>query len=263
MTPVKVCVFGGTSTSLDVCEWLNAHSIEFCLCVATHSGLESASAYEQNVRVGRMDEKAMADWVRQEAISLIIDAAHPYARVLHETIRHVAQKEAIPVVRYDRPPVATSCSQHPFFHPVRNPSEACQKLAELNAGRVLLTTGSKDLNTFRHLLPDVKLFARVLPNVAAMEQCAREGFLLDEIIALKGPFSAEFNRSLYRELNIDSVVTKESGSAGGFYEKVQPCLDMKRHCVVITRPETVTDDYVAVIYECSALEPILVNDLNG
>lgn len=257
MSPLKVCVFGGTSTSLEVCKWLQAKAVDFRLCVATDTGLEAAHAYKQHIRVGRMDEEAMGQWLSEEQFSLIIDAAHPYAEILHSTALSSADKFDIPVVRYDRESPADQFKENPYFHPVESAVEACAKIAELRTEKVLLTTGSKDLNLYKNALPLQKLYARVLPNLAAMEICSDLNFQLDEIIALKGPFTADFNRALYSELGVDTVVTKESGAAGGFIEKVIPCLDLKRHCVVITRPKIESDRYFSVVYTCSELESLL------
>ena len=40
---------------------------------------------------------------------------------------------------------------------------------------------------------------------------------------MKGPFSQSINEEFYKHYNVDIVVTKESGIAGGFLEKGQ-CL---------------------------------------
>ncbi len=256
MNLMKVCVFGGTSTSLEVCEWLQAKEIDFRLCVATDTGLEAAYVYKQHIHVGRMDSEKMVQWLSEEHISLVIDAAHPYAEILHSTILDSASELTLPVVRYDRELPAEQFRENPNFHPVESALEACEKIRELGTEKVLLTTGSKDLNLYKGALKHHKLYARVLPNLAAMNICSDLDFQLDEIIALKGPFSVDFNRALYAELGVDAVVTKESGSAGGFIEKVIPCLDLNLHCVVITRPKINSEKYLSVVYRCSELESL-------
>lgn len=256
MSLLKVCVFGGTSTSLEVCQWLQGKAVDFRLCVATDTGLEAAYVYEQHIRVGRMDTEKMVQWLSEEQFSLIIDAAHPYAEILHSTILDSASELALPVIRYDRESPAEQFRKNPYFHPVENASKACEKIRELGITEVLLTTGSKDLNLYKRALKQQKLYARVLPNLAAMEICSELNFQLNEIIALKGPFSADFNRTLYAELGVDAVVTKESGAAGGFIEKVLPCLDLNLHCIVITRPKIKSEKYLSVVYTCSELESL-------
>ena len=66
------------------------------------------------------------------------------------------------------------------------------------------------------------MLARVLPTQEVLAQCESYGMTIDQIFALKGPFSAEFNEAFYRYCGADVVITKESGTQGGFSEKVAP-----------------------------------------
>lgn len=207
--------------------------------------------------MGRMDVAAMADWLTREGFSVVIDAAHPYAEQLHQTVVEAAALSHLEVIRYDRPSQQQQGLTHPLLHTVDNLDSACVKVNSLDVQRVLLTTGSKNIADFCAHLVNHKVFARVLPNDAALSACTLAGLALDEIVALKGPFSVDFNQALYRELAIDVVVTKESGSAGGFQEKVSSCLEQGIHCVVIRRPGLDKTAYAAVIYQCEDLSPLL------
>ena len=53
---------------------------------------------------------------------------------------------------------------------------------------------------------------------------------------MKGPFSKELNCALIRDLGIDILVTKASGAAGGFWEKVEAARECGIELVVIHRP---------------------------
>ena len=46
-------------------------------------------------------------------------------------------------------------------------------------------------------------------------------FFQRQIIAMQGPFSAQMNECILREYSIDWMVTKISGHAGGFEEKIE------------------------------------------
>ncbi|MBC7324564.1 MAG: precorrin-6A/cobalt-precorrin-6A reductase, partial [Moorella sp. (in: Bacteria)] len=52
----------------------------------------------------------------------------------------------------------------------------------------------------------------------------------------QGPCSYELNRALYRQFNVDVVVTKDSGTTGGVMAKVQAALDLGLVVIVIRRP---------------------------
>ena len=52
---------------------------------------------------------------------------------------------------------------------------------------------------------------------------------------MKGPFTEKMNESTYKQYNIDLVITKESGIAGGFLEKVNACKNLNIPVVIIKR----------------------------
>ncbi len=62
------------------------------------------------------------------------------------------------------------------------------------------------------------------------------GLQKKQLICMQGPFSRELNAAMLRETKADFLVTKESGAAGGFADKVQAAGDVKATCVVIIRP---------------------------
>jgi len=49
-----------------------------------------------------MNAEEMECFCRDHAIKLLIDAAHPFAQVLHQTIEKVSKCLQIPVIRYER-----------------------------------------------------------------------------------------------------------------------------------------------------------------
>ena len=51
---------------------------------------------------GGFDAVAMSDFCSEHGVRLIVDAAHPFAEVLHRTVGEVSAKLGIPVIRYER-----------------------------------------------------------------------------------------------------------------------------------------------------------------
>lgn len=257
MRPNHVLVFGGTSDALMLCEALAARDIHFTLSVATEEGKHSAKQFESNVILGRMDSSAMREFIQRNHVDYVIDAAHPYAQVLRLTIVVACEGIQCPVMRYERPSyelpsydrtsyesqvthsTLESATNHdsPLVIKATNVMDACRKITDKQQ-RVLLTTGSKDLETFKRMLRDKVLFARVLPVAEVISECNALGLGIENIIAMKGPFSRNMNRALYEMLQPDVVITKESGSVGGFGEKVEPCIELGIPCIVIERPKT-------------------------
>ncbi len=236
MTPNHVLVFGGTSDALILCEALEQLDIHFTLSVATEQGQHSAKRFVDKVVLGRMDIGQMRDFIEVNGVDYVIDAAHPYAQELRLTIVVACKAVHCPVMRYERPSAASSL-ESPFIIKAHNVMDACRKVSE-HQHKVLLTTGSKDLESFKRILIDKTLVVRVLPVADVIVECNSLGLGVDNIIAMKGPFSKPMNTALYQMVQPDVVITKESGREGGFIEKIEPCIDLGIPCIVIERPKT-------------------------
>lgn len=224
---------GGTSDARLICQQLDAAGVNYTLSVATPTGQHLAGDIRGEVRCGRMDFAAMVIWLTQNQTRWVVDASHPYAEVVSDTITRACQQVKVLLSRYQRPDQLAEL-EHPLLHKVPTLEAACAVAKGLGQ-RVLLTTGSKDLARWRAGLAEKTLLARVLPVADVMTQCAENGFGVTEIYAMCGPFSAEFNAAFYRQCRADVMITKASGAEGGYQEKVQPCLDAGIPCIVITR----------------------------
>jgi precorrin-6A/cobalt-precorrin-6A reductase len=230
----QVLVMGGTSDARLICQQLDAAGVNYTLSVATPTGQHLAGDIRGEVRCGRMDFDAMVTWLTQNQTRWVVDASHPYAEVVSDTLTRACQQAKVLLSRYQRPEQLEEL-EHPLLYKVPSLEAACEVARGLGQ-RVLLTTGSKDLARWRAGLAEKTLLARVLPVADVMTQCAESGFGVTEIYAMCGPFSAEFNAAFYRQCRADVMITKASGAEGGYQEKVQPCLDAGIPCIVITRP---------------------------
>lgn len=256
MSQAAIHVFGGTQDARQICQRLEQAGLPYSLSVATATGEAMASSLVGDIQVGRMDAPAMARWLAGRGVRCVIDAAHPYASALRHNIRLACRQLAIPLVRYSRPSELESI-RHPLIHVVNSLEEVCRQVHALGP-RVLLTTGSKELARYRALLPEKTLLVRVLPTAEVLLQCAELGLGVAQIFAMKGPFSAEMNRALYRFCSCDVVITKESGAEGGYLEKAEPCIELGIPCLVIRRPESCgQSDYGEVVASATDLAAYL------
>ena len=104
-------------------------------------------------------------------------------------------------------------------------------------GNILITTGSKELKKLTSIVRDTdKLYVRVLPSLDSIRLCEQAGIRNDHIIAMHGPFNEEINTALLRQYNISCLVTKESGTRGGFMEKLSAAAKVGASCYICGRP---------------------------
>ncbi|MDW6094756.1 precorrin-6A reductase [Vibrio rhizosphaerae] len=255
MSPAHVLVFGGTSDAVTLCRMLEQARIRYTLSVATPTGLAAVQSLTAPVIQGRLDADTMRRWICEHQVDCVIDAAHPYAQQLRETIVAASLKTGCPVIRYERP-MPVEFGTHPLLIKVNSIADACDQITPTQQ-KVLLTTGSKDLARFCQQLSDKTVYARVLPTAAVVAECESLGLNYAQIIAMKGPFPAAMNHALYEMIQPDVVITKESGQAGGFAEKVQPCLALGIPCIVIRRPpQRFVSHYIETLHDLDACEAL-------
>ena len=204
--------------------------------VATHVGTEEQGAADGiTISEGLKDEAGMRELIR--GADVVIDATHPYAVVVTENIRLAAEKEGVERLRVVR--AESTAAARAGIHIAADAKDAAEKALQIAGpkGRVLLTTGSKDLATYASVIDPEQLVARVLPLVQSIELCEKAQIPHRNIVAVQGPFSEELNRAVIRDYEAKVMITKESGRAGGFLEKIQACRARGIAAVVILRPQ--------------------------
>lgn len=228
----KAVVFAGTTEGYEICRFLSENGIPVFACVATEYGCRSLKENDcLKVQAGRLSEEDMEKLFRRELPELVLDATHPYAAEVTENIENACRKSGCSYVRVLR---EESGRQKAVY--VQDASEAAEYL-ESTKGNVLLTTGSKELSVFTAVSDyRERLFARVLSLPSVIETCRRLGFEGKHLIAVQGPFSVEFNAAMLRQYDCRYLVTKDSGRAGGFQEKIQAALTCGVVPVIIGRP---------------------------
>ncbi len=118
--------------------------------------------------------------------------------------------------------------------------DAAHAAAYLNntEGNIFLATGSKELSEFCENLDDVsRVTARVLPAAEALSVCRTAGLSGKQVIAMQGPFTEEINLAMLKHTSAKYLVTKDGGTAGGYYEKAAAAEKLGITVVLLSRPE--------------------------
>jgi precorrin-6Y C5,15-methyltransferase (decarboxylating) len=124
----------------------------------------------------------------------------------------------IPYLRLKRESNVTSSYEKIHYF---KDSVSCAKALEKTDGNILLTTGSKELSVFAKFIDrKERLYVRVLPGIESLQLCMDCGIAGKQILALQGPFTTQMNEAMFRQYQIKCLVTKESGNAGGYQEKL-------------------------------------------
>lgn len=243
---MKLVIFSGTTEGREFSRAAAALGAAVTVCVATDLGAEEqGSAPGVTVHAGRLDADEMAALLRNAA--LCVDATHPYATEATHNIRAAAGMAG---VEYHR--LLRRASELPAGSVVLpGAGEAAAYLAD-KAGRILLTTGAKELPAFAALDP-VRLYPRVLPTLAGITACEAAGVPHRNIIAMQGPFTLGLNVALMRQFEIDYLVTKDGGAQGGFAEKAEAAAQCGAQLIVLRRPDEQGETAETILQRCREL----------
>ncbi len=229
----KILVFAGTFEGHGLAKffaekgWLS----EADFSVATDYGTETLSDIEGiSVLEGRMSPGDMEDRLQKGAYAMVIDATHPYAKEVTRNIKGAAEKAEIPYIRLLR---ETGTEALEGIDTVESAEEAAAFLKGTE-GKILLTTGSKELHWYKDLAG--RVIARVLPSEESLRLCAQSGISPKQIICMQGPFTKEMNLATIRQYGCSWLVTKDTGNPGGFADKIA-CREDGCRILVIRQPE--------------------------
>ena len=229
----EIVIFGGTTEGRQEAERLSKQGNAVTVSV-TSAYARSLLPPQVKCHVGVLNRQEMLAWLSKARPRLVIDATHPYAVQATGNIRACCAALGIPYERKERPAEAASWRQDAQHVP---DAWAAAQALQFTEGPVLLTTGSHTLHPYVQAIDPARLFARVLPTGEALELCAAAGIPASHIIAMQGPFTRAFNAALYDQWGIRTMVTKDSGQAGGVEEKVIPALERQIHIIMIDRPK--------------------------
>ena len=124
---------------------------------------------------GGMDEEKMAQFCREKKISLLVDAAHPFAIRLHRTLAKVSSRLRIPVVRLER--------QYPA-HDKRliwctDYAAAIDRLRADGICNLLALTGVKTIAKLRPYWEQTPCWFRILNRKESLSLAESDGFPKD------------------------------------------------------------------------------------
>ena len=230
----KALLFAGTTEGREIAQGCRGKDIELTVSVATEYG-ETLIEPADNVHVvsGRKDGNGIAALIRDTGAELVIDATHPYAAEVTKTLKAVCEAEGVEywrVLRKEDHEDLTGCV-------LVDDTQGAVDYLNGTVGNVLLTVGSKELAAYTEVNDwKNRLYARVLPLPASAEIAFSLGFEGSHLICMQGPFTQALNEAMLRALDIRYMVTKDTGAAGGFGEKLRAAKACGVTLVVIRRP---------------------------
>jgi precorrin-6A/cobalt-precorrin-6A reductase len=176
------------------------------------------------VRVGGYGGfEGLAQFVRDEQISLILDATHPYAAQISHNAAQAARLCGVPCWALRRPAWQPQVADD--WREVADWAELIDALKPFK--RPLFTLGREPLQHLDEIPQEQFWTLRALEVYPGNERC--------EVIGARGPFLIEDERALFDRQQIDVLISKNSGSTA-----TEPKLEVARErgvpVLVLRRP---------------------------
>ncbi|OAN46672.1 cobalt-precorrin-6A reductase [Paramagnetospirillum marisnigri] len=155
------------------------------------------------VRIGGFGgPQGLEAFLRENAITAVIDATHPFAARMGLNAFQACQACTVPLLRLERPAWVAQAGDR--WHEVEDWDEAIAALRD-SARRVLLAVGRQEVALFA-ILERIWFLIR---SVEAPEPLP--AFAQAEAMLARGPFSVADEAALLQDRAIDTVVCKNSG----------------------------------------------------
>ena len=215
-----ILVFGGTTEGRKAVEVLEEGGSPYYY--STKTGEQDLTLHHGQRIDGALDAEAMQNFCREHDIRLMVDAAHPFAAQLHQTIAEVSDALKIPAIRYER------------IFPERDASlEWIDSYDQVphDIKTLLATTGVQSISKLKPLeAAGVKVYYRILNRESSIALAQKQGATMEQLCYFEDPKNVP--------VEADAILLKESGLSGGFQEKVDAAKAKGMRILVLKRPET-------------------------
>jgi precorrin-6A/cobalt-precorrin-6A reductase len=237
---MTILILGGTAEARELAAGLVADGVEVISSLAGR--VSSPSLPAGRVRVGGFGGvDGLADCLRRESVSAVVDATHPFAAKITKNAVQAASLTGTPLVRLERP----GWREHPRSHSWTWVADAAAaRAAAESARRPFLSTGRQSLHDF-HVWADREVLVRLVdPPAASLPQRWK-------VILSRGPYRYAGERKILTEHGIDVILTKDSGGTHTV-AKLDAAGDLGIPVVIIARPEPEPVPLLRTVAEAAA-----------
>ena len=215
-----ILVFGGTTEGRKAVEVLEEGGSPYFY--STKTGEQDITLHHGQRIDGALDEEAMRAFCQAQHIRLIVDAAHPFASQLHQTIAQVSKTLNIPAIRYER------------IYPERDPEISwIDDYSQIprNIHSLLATTGVQSISKLKPLEAEgIRIYYRILQRESSISLALKQGASPEQLCYYEDPQAIP--------VKAEAILLKESGLSGGFPEKVEAAKSRGMRIIALKRPET-------------------------
>ncbi len=224
--PCRILLLGGTGDSRALAEALEGRAdVEVITSLAGRT--EQPARVPGELRIGGFGGiEALANYLHDERIDLLVDGTHPFAARISGNAEEACRRSGTPCLVLTRPPWREVEGDR--WISVADAKAAAKVLPGL-AERVFLSVGKQEVETFAGLA-GIWFLVRVID--APREALPLKNY---EVVLGRGPFEENGERALFLLHGIQALVTKNSGG-DATYAKIAVARELGLPVVMIQRP---------------------------
>ncbi|SOU86525.1 precorrin-6A/cobalt-precorrin-6A reductase [Tenacibaculum dicentrarchi] len=226
-----ILVFGGTTEGKKVATLLQEKLMPFVYSTKTNISFKETQI--ASYRYGALNEEELINYLIKNNISIIINASHPFAEILHKTIAKIAKNLQIPVIRFGRELLSKTINSSVFY--VNNYDDALSLLSSEKI--VLALTGVQSIKILKPWWLKNTTYFRILNRPASLAIATENNFPENQLILEFPSADLEKEISIIKENKIDIILTKETGNSGFLHTKIQAALKTDTQIIIIRQPE--------------------------
>ncbi len=231
-----VLIFGGTTEgriAIEVCEQAGKP-----FYYSTKSSSQDVVLHHGHRLTGAMTAEDIQEFCHSHDIKCIVDAAHPFAEVLHSSIACCD----VPVIRLER-----KFSEH--RKDVTYLKDWNEAVKEIRCQKLLALSGVNTIAKLKDYWKNHDTMFRILHRNESLDIVRKNGFPEDKLLyypvtKVSGGArvsevampSLEEEKAMMMESGCDAILTKESGESGGFEVKVQAARELGMKVYVVEYP---------------------------
>lgn len=249
MIYMKIFIVGGTKESIDIIEFLKERYPEISIVTSTtteYGGNIAKNAGSDKVITRPLPKEDLIQVINGEKVDLLVDASHPFAEHITNTLCSIVDEMKIPFIRFEREPMYIEDMENinlsNVFHVDSFEDGGLLIKNNFTEGNILHLGGINTASDVLKYVSKDRFYIRVLKVKSSMDKCKELGIIEDHIFPMTASKNKDKkihineNLELFKKVDAKIILTKESGDTGGFKEKIIAANRLGIKMIIIDRP---------------------------
>ena len=224
----RILILGGTAEAAALAHGIAARAPGVDVVTSLAGVLDETPDLPGRLRRGGFGgADGLSRYLDDERIDALVDATHPFARIMADTALAAACRSGVPRIKLVRPMWNRLPGDR--WIEVDDIDTAVGALKSLAPPAVLITLGSRAVDAFRGTDGMRLIFRMIAPPDEPLPEATTE------VLLQRGPFDVEGEKALMTDRRVGALMTRASGG-GATEAKIRAARDLHLPVIMIRRP---------------------------